>query len=199
MRMARSKATAIGCARCVAVLSVFSACSTTASQPDQVGCRAGYDGCLSMTVSNSDPGPYQGSATSDGKGTIYLALMDGCPSLQNSQFRFVSEIVSVANADLTGSQTYSPTIYYRFNDSRFSTTYQAGDHVALAGFLDDDLNVTAPTAPLPNTGDTLFSCADVELALGQNVLTQPVVPCLLFATPPVLFQQTGFGNPCLNE
>jgi len=152
-----------------------------------------------VTISNSDPAPYQTSATSDGKGTIYVALLDQCPSLQSQQFRFVSEFVSIENADLTSTQIYSPTLYYRFNDTRFGTTYQAGDNVVLGGFLDDDLSVTSSSAPLPNPGDTILSCADVELAVGQNVLVRPVVPCLILAVPPVLFQQTGFGNPCLNE
>jgi hypothetical protein len=185
----------------VVCLVVASAgCSSTASsEPAQAGCRAGYDGCLGITISNSDPAPYQTSATSDGKGTLYVALLKQCPSLQEQQLSFASEVVSIPNADLTGGQTYSPTLYYHFIDDRFGTTYQAGDHVALGGFLDDDLSVTVPTAPAPNPGDTILSCVDVELARGQNVLVRPVVPCLILAVPPLLFQQTGFGNPCLND
>ena len=195
----RTNADTSVCARAAWLLCglVFAAgCSSKASEPANVGCPQGYDGCLGMTISNDDATPYAAPGEPDGKGTMYLALIDQCPSPQNQQFKFVSEIVSVEDADLTGGATYSPALRYRFNDSRFGTTYQAGDHVALGGFLDDNLSVTVPTAPLPNDGDTLLSCADIELAVGQNLLTQPVVPCMVLSAPPTLFRQDGFNRAC---
>lgn len=183
----------------VALLSALggAGCSTKAqSEGGGNGCLHGYDGCVAGSVYNFDTTPFEpANPARDGKGTLYVALLDQCPSLASQQFKFVSEVDAIENADLTTSQQYPFKLDFRFNDSRYSTTYAEGAAVALSGFLDDNLSIAPGGATLPDFGDTALGCLEVTLTGGPNQLVSPLAPCVV--VDPAAFK--GFHQPSLGS
>jgi hypothetical protein len=153
------------------------ACSTTSQKSDPGPCGAGFDGCVSASVGNTDSNaPFDPSnADRDGKGTFYAALIDGCPTAEDLQFGLVSE-PAIIEVDFTEYQLQPFLVRYRFDEE-----VKEGDTAYLIGFLDDNSTVTdVATTAFPDFGDTFTTCVAIEMSSKFQNFTDFIEPCLLF-------------------
>ena len=182
-----------------ALLALATACSESTKGSDQtLGCPSSADGCLSVTLQNTDAKSFDPSNPDhDGKGTFYSALLDQCPTGTTAQFNFVSEGVVVPDVGLSDVEaTYQFEIRFKLHDPAFGTSYDEGDKAGLSGFFDDDASVTSASNPVFGFGDTLANCMEISLKRGSGQVG-PLVPCLTVdATSAYVFEQSPFLPSC---
>ena len=170
------------------------ACSSTVSKPSSKPC-ANFDGCLTVPVQNTDFTPFQQGTEPDGKGTLYVGLIDQCPSPTSPTFKIVSQVATITDVDLTKSGSYTANVSYFFTDPALDTNYAEGDTVYLGGIFDDVGDASA-AAPIPGPNDSVLGCVSFKLARGHTQEVLALGPCLLLeaAGPPYAFHQNPLTN-----
>jgi hypothetical protein len=185
MRLIRS--VLISCFACLA-------CSSTVSKQSSKPC-ADFDGCLTVPIENTDFAPFVPGTEPDGKGTLYVGLIDQCPTPTTPTFKVVSQVATITGADLTKSVAYTASVSYFFADPTLDTNYAEGDTVYLGGIFDDVEDASAD-APIPGPNDSVLGCVSFKLARGHTQEVLALGPCLLLeaAGPPYVFHQNPLTN-----
>lgn len=170
------------------------ACSSTVSKQSSKPC-ADYDGCLTVPVENTDFTPFTPGTEPDGKGTLYVGLIDQCPSPTSPTFKIVSRVATITGVDLTQTGAYTANMAYFFADPALDTNYKEGDTVYLGGIFDDVEDASAD-APIPGPNDSVLGCVPFQLARGHTQEVLALGPCLLLeaAGPPYVFHQNPLTN-----
>jgi hypothetical protein len=132
----------------------------------------------------------------DGQGTFYVVLLDTCPDATTTTYAELSETVSV-EIDLLDDLAGEFELGFQFGDTSYAQPIESGDPAVLVGFLDDDGSSDGSSAPMPNIGDTITNCIDVELRTGTIGLTMPLAPCFFYTLPePYVFDQSQLSADC---
>ena len=167
--------------------------------PVATGCTEQSDGCLVGQILNADPNPPYDptNPNRDGHGTFYVALLDTCPDANTTTYAELSETVSVEVDLLDANFADEFELGFQFGSSDYAQPIEAGDTAVLVGFLDDDGSSAGASIPMPNVGDTITNCIEVELRAGTNGLTMPLAPCFYYALPePYVFDQSSLSADC---